>query len=52
MQNHVTAETARRLRDAGFPQPDTQFGQLYYTDYADQATPLLCTQPKAHSLGV
>ncbi len=30
MQNHVTPGTARRLRDAGFPQPEPEFGQIWH----------------------
>lgn len=32
MQNHVTPGTARRLRDAGFPQPEYKFGQYWRTE--------------------
>lgn len=28
--NHVTAETARKLQEAGFPQPIATFGQIWH----------------------
>lgn len=33
MQNHVTPGTARRLRDAGFPQPEFATGQIWYNQF-------------------
>jgi len=30
MQNHVTFETALRLKEAGFPQPNPEVGQFWY----------------------
>ena len=30
MKNHVTYETAARLKEAGFPQPVTELGQIWY----------------------
>ncbi len=29
---HVTFETAKALKDAGFPQPQPEFGQVWYSD--------------------
>lgn len=29
--NHVTFETARKLKDAGFPQPAMEWGQCWYS---------------------
>lgn len=30
MKNHTTYETARALKEAGFPQPEPEFGQVWY----------------------
>lgn len=30
MKNTVTFETAKRLKEAGFPQPEPEFGQFWY----------------------
>lgn len=30
MENYVTPETAKKMKEAGFPQPDFKFGQLWY----------------------
>jgi len=35
MQNYVTFETAKKLKEAGFPQPEPERGQSWY--YADSA---------------
>lgn len=32
MKNTVSFETAKRLKEAGFPQPEFEFGQLWHTD--------------------
>lgn len=31
MKNHVTPETARKLKEAGFPQPKPEIGQFWYS---------------------
>lgn len=35
MNNHVTPDTARALKAAGFPQPKTSAGQFWYDDEGD-----------------
>ncbi len=35
--NHVTFETAVRLKDAGFPQPEPSFGQAWYYPTWDES---------------
>lgn len=32
MQDYTSFKLAVALRDAGFPQPDAEFGQVWYTD--------------------
>lgn len=32
MKNHVSAETALKLKEAGFPQPTPEFLQVWYSD--------------------
>ncbi len=33
MKNIVRFETAKRLKEAGFPQPEPERGQVWYTEY-------------------
>jgi len=33
---NVTFETAKRLKDAGFPQPETCFGQVWYLNHNER----------------
>jgi len=33
MKNVVTPETARKLKEKGFPQPEPEFGQVWYDEY-------------------
>jgi len=35
MKNYVTFETAQRLKEAGFPQPEPEFGQVWYEKNAN-----------------
>lgn len=44
MKNVVTFETARKLKDAGFPQPEAEFGQVWYRpEYIDNSNTILVT---------
>lgn len=36
MTQHVSYETAVRLKEAGFPQPEPQYGQCWYNDNGGQ----------------
>jgi hypothetical protein len=36
MQDFVTKETAIRLKEKGFPQPDKSFGQVWYLLHVEQ----------------
>ena len=37
MQNHVTFETSVRLKEAGFPQPEPEAGQIWYDPKDEKA---------------
>jgi len=41
--NHVTPETADRLKAAGFPQPVPEFGQVWYEPKSERE--LICIKP-------
>lgn len=50
MQHFCTFETAQRLADAGFPQPEPQGGQFWYeTETKNIFTPLVMRRKKQHS---
>lgn len=34
--NHTTFETSKRLKEAGFPQPEPDFGKIYYDKESEQ----------------
>ena len=38
MENRVTFDTAKRLKEAGFPQPTPQVGQFWYQEYTGKLT--------------
>ena len=42
MKNHVNYETSVRLKEAGFPQPEPEFGQVWWLD-DDNPSPLVIT---------
>lgn len=46
MRNHVTYETAVRLKEAGFPQPVPEEGQLWYNPKTERLCIILFNRAK------
>jgi hypothetical protein len=42
MKNVVSFETAKRLKNAGFPQPNYEFGQVWYVTCDVATCPEMC----------
>lgn len=47
MSNFVSSGTAKRLREAGFPQPEIQVGQFWYFQYSGKWTAFVITHQVA-----